>query len=91
MITKPTVNLETFHELAIAHTDALAAAIEAMEEAQHQYLMLRSAMKRLLKCPALNMDELENEDLDAIGVACVVMDAGKQFGLVPDDSEDKGA
>lgn len=88
MITQPKIDLESFHELALAHTHALSEALEAMQEAQHQYRLLRSVTKRLLNCPALNAEGLDDEDIDAIGKAGMILNMAEQFGLAADDEKE---
>lgn len=88
MIAQAKIDLESFHELALAHTHALSEALEAMQEAQHQYRLLRSATKRLLNCPALNTEGLEDEDIDAISKADMILSMAKQLGLVADDEKE---
>ena len=88
MITQPKIDLESFHELALAHTHALSEALEAMQEAQHQHRLLRSVTKRLLNCPALNAEGLDDEDIDAIGKARMILSVAEQFGFASDDEKE---
>lgn len=87
MIANPKIDLEAFYELSVAHNAALAEAMEAMQEAQHQYRMLRAVTRSLLNCPALNADGLGDEDIQAIGRVGMMLNIAEQFGLAGDDNE----
>ena len=87
MIASPKIDLEAFYELSIAHNAALVEAMEAMQEAQHQYRMLRAVTKRLLNCPALNAEGLGDEDIEAIGKVGIVLSMAEQLGFAADRAE----
>lgn len=60
--------IEAFDRLAREHADEMADAQEEIKTLTLQQDMLVRALERLLDCPALNMDELENEDEYAIAL-----------------------
>jgi len=73
MSFKNMISIESFSAVASAHAEALSENLDVLRDTQVNYMQLRQAMRRLLKCPALNTNGLEAEDQHAISGALHVM------------------
>lgn len=88
MSFKNTISIESFSAVANAHAEALRETLDVLRDTQVNYMQLRQAMGRLLKCPALNTNRLEVEDQHAISGALRVMESATLAGTSKTEQEE---